>query len=239
MYPFVSFTMFSYRGVITTHHFALNCVAFWKRKLNIVINPYFIMASKATTESKLKVLHFKLIHNIYPSNFLLHKMKIKNTNICDYCHEVDFLEHMFVSCQRLKSFWDTIMIIVEYILDQPICMNSTIALFGLLKSSVTCKQEKLNEANHIILLAKFCIVKAKYSPGNQNLHFMFEYELAMRRQYFPTLKENWIKPGEHPLPCILVFSTYIIIMFSFLLPSDPNKSGNRQQGRHSHIMGES
>lgn len=168
----------------------LNCVAFWKRKLNIVINPYFIMASKATTESKLKVLHFKLIHNIYPSNFLLHKMKIKNTNICDYCHEVDFLEHMFVSCQRLKSFWDTIMIIVEYILDQPICMNSTIALFGLLKSSVTCKQEKLNEANHIILLAKFCIVKAKYSPGNQNLHFMFEYELAMRRQYFPTLKEN-------------------------------------------------
>ena len=167
----------------------LNCTAFWVRKYNIDIAPYFIVAFKATRESKLRALQFKLIHNFYPSNVLLHKMKIKNTNICDFCQEVDFIEHMFVTCIRLKSFWDIIRNIVEQILEQEVRMICTTALLGILKGNVICKKEKLNEANHVILLAKFCIVKAKYT-SNPNIQTVFEHELSLRRKYFPSLQEH-------------------------------------------------
>ena len=169
----------------------LNCTTFWRRKFDIDIKPYFIVAFKATRESRLRALQYKLFHNIYPSNVLLHKMKIKNTIICDFCNEVDFIEHMFVTCARLNFFWDNIKSIVELILDQEFRMDSTTALFGLLKENVICKTEKLNEANHVILLAKFSIVKAKYT-SNPNITMVFEHELSLRRKYFPTIDEHWL-----------------------------------------------
>ena len=41
-----------------------------------------------------------------PSNILLHKMKIKNTDNCDYCGAVDYVEHMFIHCPRLRGLND-------------------------------------------------------------------------------------------------------------------------------------
>ena len=164
----------------------LNCVGFWERKLNLNIIPYFTIAHKTTLETKLRLLHFKLVHNIYPNNVLLHKMKIKNYITCDYCRETDFVDHMFVTCSRLQTFWDLIKTLLEFICVEEISISITNALFGFLRSSLNCSNHKLREANNLILLAKFCIIKSKYST--QNLENILYFEIALRNKQFPTLQ---------------------------------------------------
>ena len=39
-------------------------IGFWKRKYNIDIQNYFVTATTASKESRLRLLHFKILHNI-------------------------------------------------------------------------------------------------------------------------------------------------------------------------------
>ena len=51
-------------------------VGFWKRKYDTDILNYFGIAVTASKESRLRLIHIKILHNIYPTNILLYKMKI-------------------------------------------------------------------------------------------------------------------------------------------------------------------
>ena len=59
-------------------------VGFWKRRYDTDILNYFGIAITASKESRLRLLHFKILHNIYRTNILLYKMKINTTNKCEY-----------------------------------------------------------------------------------------------------------------------------------------------------------
>ena len=63
---------------------------FWEYKTGLDINPFYKMAKEAIKESKLILLHFKILHNIYPSNILLNRMGIKDSELCEICREKDF-----------------------------------------------------------------------------------------------------------------------------------------------------
>ena len=41
-------------------------------------------------------VHWKLLHNIYPTNNLLFKMGVKDSIRCSYCADNDYIEHFFV-----------------------------------------------------------------------------------------------------------------------------------------------
>ena len=165
----------------------LNCVGFWQRKMDVDIVPYFKSAFYSTQETKLRLLHFKIVHNIYPCNVLLHKMKIKPTNACDHCGEVDYIDHMFFTCTRLKDYWQYIEYILEEIMEDNISLDITSALFGLLIKTANCNRQKLKHANHILLLAKFCIIKSMYN-NTESLIYIFDYQLLLRKRYFPFLQ---------------------------------------------------
>ena len=51
-------------------------VGFWKRKYDTDILNYFGIAITVSKESRLRLIHFKILHNIYPTNILSYKMKI-------------------------------------------------------------------------------------------------------------------------------------------------------------------
>ena len=160
----------------------LNCVVFWRRKLDIEIQSFFTLSIRATKETKLRALHFKLIHNIYPHNVLLQKMGIKTTNKCDNCNEIDFIEHMFVTCNRLKLYWAYVQRLIETkILNNKMTLDTPTALFGLTREAVKCSNHTLNLANYVLLLAKFSIVKSKYSL-NMDPKNMFDIELSIRKE---------------------------------------------------------
>ena len=81
-------------------------IGFWK--FGIDVERYFGNAIKACKETRLSLLHFKILHNIYPTLTLLRKMKITNTDMCQFCNTHDFIEHFFFHCKRLENFWKEI-----------------------------------------------------------------------------------------------------------------------------------
>ena len=57
------------------------CCKLLETKMNAKIEDYFSIAHESTKESRLRLLHFKFIHNIYPTNILLNKMAHSLDNI--------------------------------------------------------------------------------------------------------------------------------------------------------------
>ena len=68
------------------------------------------MPNISTKEVKLIVLQWKILHRIYPTNYLLNKMKIKQTNICEHCNmnSIDTIEIFFYDCGKIKVLWKAI-----------------------------------------------------------------------------------------------------------------------------------
>ena len=138
------------------------CIGFWMRKFEINVEKYFKIAKNTTKETRLRLLHFKILHNIYPTGILLHKMKIRETNKCVFCNETDFLEHFFFLCQSLIAFWKRVEHIIHEVLNIKVTITAPIALFGLTKDNTRVSVECIQRANHILLIAKICIRKMKY-----------------------------------------------------------------------------
>ena len=70
-------------------------------------------------------------------------MKIKENNKCDYCDNVDFVEHSLVCCDRLHSYWQNV---IEWI-KKEIGINIpsdllVFKLFGILKGDVSRGNKK-------------------------------------------------------------------------------------------------
>ena len=130
---------------------------FWNRKFSIDLDKdFWSVAFRAIKETRLRVLHWKILHNIYPTNILLCKMKVKENNKCTYCNEfVDYIEHFFFECPVVRDFW-------QYI-EQHILINFNVQvhliafdiLFGIKCFNVG--KIKLKKMNHVILIAKMCI----------------------------------------------------------------------------------
>ena len=155
---------------------------FWLRKYNIDITPYFELAVEATKETRLRLLHFKILHNIYPTNILLNKMKIKDTDKCEKCGERDVVEHTFFKCKGLSEFWKDVASTIEKKTQIKIVPTETLALFGVIKTDMNVNKKVLNTINHIILIAKMCISKAKYGKV-KHVQTNFDRELELREKY--------------------------------------------------------
>ena len=115
---------------------------FWKRKLDCDVSDLYVESIKSTLEVKLKELLFKIYHNIYPTNVILQKIGIKNTNKCDFCQEVDFIDHSLVNCIQLRQYW---VLVLDYIQNETnisVPNTTTNKLFGLKNTIVTKKVTK-------------------------------------------------------------------------------------------------
>ena len=156
---------------------------FWKRKLNFDVSKHYSIAYKATKESKLRLLHFKILHNIYPTNILLCKMKVKTNILCDKCKVPDYIEHFFVECHLITSFWDHISSYIKSTINVNIKLNTKDILLGLEYSEHNnLKKKYIDYINFIILIAKLSVSKFKYGQM-KNIYLIFELELILREKF--------------------------------------------------------
>ena len=88
------------------HNIVPCSLGFWKRKFGIEIDAnVWALPKLVTAEVRLIVLQWKILHNIYPTNIMLCKMKVKNNKYCTDCRDqVDYIEHFFFECHVTKSF---------------------------------------------------------------------------------------------------------------------------------------
>ena len=166
---------------------------FWKRKYDIDISNHFNIAKQTTQETRLKVLHFKILHNIYPTKILLHKMKIKENNLCDTCQKTEYLEHFFVECALVKEFWKSMKSLILRDINKNISLTPQRIIFGINVNEINNREYTARDIKYInfaILVGKMSISKAKYGTV-KNIAMVFEHEWDLRSETVNLLKNSW------------------------------------------------
>jgi len=173
-----------FRKMISKQHKTEPCSKnFWKRKFDYdITEDDWRLAFETTKETRLKLLQWKLLHNIYPTNIMLFKMKVTNSNHCSYCNGiVDFIEHFFFFCPFIKAFWKNIenFILAEYNIRSQLGVIDV--LFGLQNQEQVTKEMK-RIINHIILVGKMCISIFKKTERHSSMISLFENHWKIRKE---------------------------------------------------------
>ena len=151
----------------------------WKRKLGVEIDKtHWMQAINATKEIRLRVLHWKIMNNIYPTNILLFKMSIRKSQNCEWCNELDYIEHFFVTCGVVKPLWEEVESKLNAYIGKRIKLTFEQILLGVTNQDQFDKRY-IAKINHAILIGKMVISKYKYGNAH-NLKLTFERESRLR-----------------------------------------------------------
>ena len=105
-------------------------------------------------------------------------MGITDSNKCSYClNEIDYIEHFFYTCNKIKKLWDHIECLVQVKFGQVVKLNMIDVLLGKKKELLSA--DMYHYINHTILIGKMCISKFLYGTPF-DIIVMFERELLLR-----------------------------------------------------------
>ena len=137
------------------------CHSIWRRKYNIIINENHWENIISIKESRLKSLSWKILHNIYPTNILLFKMKIAESDLCNSCKEKDFIEHFFFRCQRIRDLWQEVSKDIYCKCGIKIKITEEVVLLGFVKSD-NISNKQIRTINYYLAIGRLVISKYKY-----------------------------------------------------------------------------
>ena len=130
------------------------------------------------SETRLKTLWWKIVHNIYPGNYLLNKMGLSNTDKCNYCNEIDDTAHFFFHCPQICPLWNEVTREINRFLGITLVLNVDMVILGLTaRHHIT--RSNMNKINHAIAIGKMAISKFKYGP-NRYLLDIYKYDSQLR-----------------------------------------------------------
>jgi hypothetical protein len=154
-------------------------VGFWHRKYDTKIDKqHWMLAKECTKEIRLQLLHWKILHNIYPTGILLSKMGIRNCNKCPFCDEPDYLEHFFWHCKKVSPAWLRCTDYIQAKTGLVVTLTAKEALFGYYADVVS--RDKILIINHLILITKMYISKYKYGTES-NLEILLHQQTLLRK----------------------------------------------------------
>ena len=116
-----------------------------------------------------------------PHWHVVKKMNIKQTDLCEYCGEIDNIQHFFYDCPSVKSLWQEIERHIEVITKRYIHLSARNIIVGL-DSEVNSQIKTLKIINLIILIGKITISKVKYGK-HKNFRGTLEQEFHFRKNY--------------------------------------------------------
>ena len=154
--------------------------SFWSRKYNVenaVLNNMWKTSCGSTKETRLIMLQWKILHNIYPTQILLTKMGISESNLCKVCKEIEFIEHFFATCSTVSPLWKEIENQIAAHVGTRIHLEEQTIVLGY-HPSTTCQYTK--KVNHALLIGKLAISKVKYGT-QRNLIETFNSEASLRK----------------------------------------------------------
>ena len=132
-----------------------------------------------TNETRLRILQWRILHNIYPANILLCKMKVRDDQMCSYCNDVvDYIEHSFFDCPTIQKFRNYIEQYILITFDIQTHLTVVDVLFGIKQHN--CGKVKTKQINHVILITIRCISMYKKTNAFLSLSLIFKNHLRLR-----------------------------------------------------------
>ena len=156
-----------------------NSCSYWSRKLETEFNPaYWMIAINCTSETRLRILHWKIAMAIYPTAVILYKMKLKQNELCEKCGTRENLEHFFFHCKTLQKLWVQVSKYINKHTGSNIVLTWDKVILGCLNLK-QLTQQKQKTINLIILIAKLSITKVNYGKQHDPC-LVFEEEMRIR-----------------------------------------------------------
>lgn len=135
-----------------------------------------IIPYQCTSETYLQSLQYKIIHRYFPCKANLHIWKIEDNNKCNYCNEVESLEHYFADCNTLQIFWQRLKAWFLRNFDFVINFKTLDILLGIPNYD---KNTDINILNFILLFAKNFIYSCK--KNDIPVHF-YNFQVKLKTQ---------------------------------------------------------
>ena len=159
------------------------CEQMWERKIGNQVNEnIWNNMFKSIKEIKLLEIQWKILQNVFPTNILLNRIGIKQSENCDFCdNQRDYVEHYFFQCTRLLHFWAYVSNHMSIKLNKKIILNKYNILLGFDQGDQMLTINEIIIINKILAIAKFSIIKSKHS--NLNSIIIFENELRWRKTF--------------------------------------------------------
>ena len=151
---------------------------FWSKKNITLDKKHWLMPFKCTKETRLHILQWKILHNIYPTAIMLNKMGVVDSINCKTCGVTEFSEHFFFQCNSTRQLWEEVEKTILYTQGVNIKLDITQVMTGYYNKSKS-SEETIDKINHIILIAKMVISKAKYGK-TRNMALLLQHELYVR-----------------------------------------------------------
>ena len=155
------------------------CVGLWRRKFGVTITSAHWNTVLNLREIRLRELSWKILHNVFPTNIMLHKIDIAPTNLCKYCNAVDYTEHFFFQCNSVKAVWVEIKHYIMNCFNKNVHMTEQVALFGITDLEGATRSE-INQINQLIAIGRMTISKFRYGRS-RNLLEIYESDCALRK----------------------------------------------------------
>ena len=161
----------------------------WNNELNLNANfnwnIIYRIPFNVTKDSNLQWFQYKVNHRILGTNYLLHKMGIKNVSTCSFCkNQVETIKHLFWDCQLSNSFWDEIK---SWINSKCTDVNT-----NWTSSDIILGNEHLNKATlNLILLGKYTLYRCKLQNSVPSFNLYKSYvDILLKIQLYNAKKEN-------------------------------------------------
>ena len=106
-------------------------------------------------------------------------MGIAASRNCNFCNEIDFPEHFFYSCLKVKSLWTEIQANIRKYLDVSLIIKEEHVLLGI-TSLIGVNSKTLKIINLALAIGKMVISKFKYGP-KRNILEIYETDSKMRK----------------------------------------------------------
>ena len=161
-------TRYSYKKLIKKLSFDIKAKAKWENVVGRQIidtewHKIFTLPGKISLNTPLRIFQYKIIHQILPTNKLLHIYRLRDNPWCDLCPNViENLEHLFHLCPQILNLWHSIAVWLAPELDLFRFINTENILLG------TTEQTNVLE-NSIILNIKKYIYNIKCREAQLNI----------------------------------------------------------------------
>ena len=172
----------------------------WERTFqNLCWKNIYFKCFKSTSDSKLKWFQFRLLFRILPTNRYLKIMKIKDSNLCQFCNQSEeTIEHLFWECNVIDQFW--MYIKNQFINNLPhahsLTLTKDLILFGTKTNVYTDRPFDI-----MIMNAKFFIWSSRFSnsiPMGDIFLKQFKIKLKIEKMYSHNLNRKDVEKEYAP-----------------------------------------